>query len=286
MKAKITSIVFMLLSVFMLQRAEAQSSSTLVVFAASSLADVFGEIGIAFKTANPGVDVVFNFGSSSTLATQLKDGAPADVFASANTQQMDVARAAGRIMGDPATFAKNRLVLAVPIDNPAHVESLHDLARPGVKLVVAGPNVPVRVYTNTMLDKMAKLSEYGEDYRAAVVKNIVSEEDNVRQVTAKLALGEADAGIVYCSDVTPDLATKVIAIPIPDAINTIATYPIAVTSSSPALAKTFVDYVLSDEGQRILNKWGFIPVRTPASSDRPDTFNRCQPDAEPATIIF
>jgi molybdate transport system substrate-binding protein len=264
----------------------AQGNKTIVVFTASSLSDAFGEVATAFKAVHPGVDVVFNFGSSSTLATQLAEGAPADVFASANVRQMDIARTAGRITGEPQTFARNRLVLAVPIDNPAKIESLRDLAKPGVKLVVAGPNVPVREYTNTMLDKMAKQPDYGEAYRTAVVANIVSEEDNVRQIAAKIALGEADAGIIYCSDVTPDLASKVRSLLIPDDINTIATYPIAATNDSadPGLAQAFVEYLLSDKGQLILRKWGFIPVQDlPEGSD---TLNRCQPNAEPETVIF
>ncbi|MBZ0300711.1 MAG: molybdate ABC transporter substrate-binding protein, partial [Anaerolineae bacterium] len=226
----------------------AQSSQTLVVFAASSLTDAFEEIGTAFQAAQPGVKVLFSFGGSSALATQLAEGAPADVFASANTRQMQVAQEAGRISGSPLTFAKNRLVLIVPADNPANIQSLRDLANPGVRLVVAAPAVPVRDYTDVMLDRLAADPNYGEEYRQAVVANIVSEEDNVRQVAAKVALGEADAGTVYISDVTPDIADQVIAIPIPDDLNTIATYPIAVTDDSalPELAQTFVDFVRSE----------------------------------------
>ncbi len=174
------------------------------------------------------MDVVFNFAGSSTLSTQISEGAPADVFASANNTQMKVVLDAGLITTEPQTFAHNRLVLIVPADNPAGIESLDDLANPGVKLVVAAPAVPVRVYTDSMLDALAADPAYGEDYRSAVVANVVSEEDNVRQVSAKVALGEADAGIVYSSDVTPDIAEDVIVLPIPDEVNTLASYPIAV----------------------------------------------------------
>ncbi len=267
MKAKTPTVL--LLAVLVVSAlstpARARNSTTLTVFAASSLTDAFQEIATGFTSAHADVEVAFNFGASSTLATQLLEGAPADVFASANNKQMDVVREGKRIAGVPLTFAQNRLVLAVPADNPARIASLRDLARPGIKLVVAAPNVPVREYTNTMLDRLAKEPDYGEAYRAAVLKNIVSEEDNVRQVSLKVSLGEADAGIVYLSDITPDMAAKILTLPIPDAYNTLATYPITVTSASanPDLAQVFIDYVLSDAGQDILVKWGFIPVHTP-----------------------
>ncbi|MEO8607397.1 MAG: molybdate ABC transporter substrate-binding protein [Chloroflexota bacterium] len=244
----------------------AQDSQNLTVFAASSLTDAFNEIGAAFKADHPGVDITFNYGGSSTLATQLVDGgAPADIFASANAMQMQAAVDGNRIAGKPVTFVKNRLVLIVPADNPAGIQSLHDLANSGVKLVVAAKGVPVRGYTDAMLEKLAADPLYGEAYRTSVVGNIVSEEENVRQVAAKVSLGEADAGIVYRSDVTPDVNDKVQALPIPDSLNTLATYPIAVTndSANANLAKQFIDYVTSDAGQDTLVKWNFISVRIP-----------------------
>ncbi|MBK9748062.1 MAG: molybdate ABC transporter substrate-binding protein [Chloroflexi bacterium] len=243
----------------------AQEAQTLTVFAAASLTDAFEEIAPSFEADHPGVEVLFSFGGSSTLATQLAEGAPADVFASANNTQMTVARDAERIAGSPRTFVKNRLVLIVPADNPAGIATLRDLANEGVQLVIAAPDVPVRTYTDTMLQRLAADPAYGEAYRTAVLANVVSEEDNVRQVAAKVALGEADAGIVYISDVTPDISEQVIAIPIPDYLNTIATYPIAVTNdaANPELAQAFVDYVLSDAGQYILVNWNFISVRIP-----------------------
>ncbi|MCA0456446.1 MAG: molybdate ABC transporter substrate-binding protein [Chloroflexi bacterium] len=267
MKRRLLSLVLvvLLLSLSLAGITSAQDTQTLTVFAASSLTDAFTEIGDNFKTAHEGVDVVFNFGSSSTLATQLTEGAPADIFASANARQMTVASDAGRIGGKPQTFAKNRLILVVPADNPANIQSLHDLANEGVKLVVAAPGVPVRDYTDAMIEKLLADPNFGEDYKTAFYANVVSEEDNVRQVSAKVALGEADAGLVYKSDVTPDIADQVIAFPIPDAINTLATYPIAATdnTATPELAAEFIGYILSDEGQDILTKWGFISVRIP-----------------------
>ena len=250
------------------QAASAQDSKTLTVFAASSLTDAFGEIKKTFEAANPGVTITYNFAASNTLVTQLSQDAPADIFASANATQMTAAIAAKRIAGKPRTFAKNRLILIVPSDNPAKIATLKDLATPGIKLVIAARGVPVRDYTDSMLTKLVKIPAYGTDYQTAFTKNVVSEEVNVRQLSAKVALGEADAGFVYRSDVTPDISSKVTIIQIPDSVNTLATYPIAVTDNSPnaALAKKYIDYVLSADGQATLVKWNFLSYVIPAPS--------------------
>lgn len=236
---------------------------TLRVFAAASLTDVFQEIAEQFEAEHSGVKVELNFGGSSTLAAQILEGAPADVFASANVQQMEVVQESGDIAGEPSIFASNRLVVILPTDNPASIESLQDLAKEGVLLVVAAEGVPVREYTDVMLDQMAATDEYGAAYRQAVLNNIASEELNVRQVSAKVALGEADAGIVYASDVTPDIADDVIPIFVPDEFNTVATYPIGVIrhTEQRELAQDFVNFVLSDAGQDILTRWNFISLR-------------------------
>lgn len=225
-----------------------------IVFAASSLTNAFDEIAAAFEAGHPGVDVLASYGSSSDLATQLVEGAAADVFASANAKQMDVASQAGRITGEPVIFVTNRLAIIVPADNPAGIESFADLANPGVKLVLAAPGVPIRDYSDQSIALMGDA-----DFQAAVYANLVSEEPNVRQVATKISLGEADAGIVYTSDVTPDIADLVLQVAIPDAQNVLAIYPIAVVESAPAgsLAQQFVDFVISAEGQAILQKWGF-----------------------------
>lgn len=272
MKLRLAVLILLLVALISAIPIYAQSGQTLTVFAASSLTDAFEDVTTAFEAQHPGVDVLFNFTSSSDLATQLANGAPADVFASANTRQMQVAQEAGRIAGRPSTFAKNRLVLIVPADNPAGITGLRDLANEGVILVIAAPDVPARDYTNTLLDRLAADPSYGETYREQFMANVQSEEVNVRQVSAKVALGEADAGIVYASDVTPDIAEDVIAIPIPDVLNTIASYPIAVTNDAaePELAQAFIDLLLSDEGQNTLASWNFISIRIP---DLPDTIN-------------
>jgi molybdate transport system substrate-binding protein len=242
-------------------------SGTLTVFAAASLADAFEAIAADFEAAHPGTTIRFSFAGSSSLAAQLAEGAPADVFASASTAQMTAAREAGRIAGRPRTFARNRLIVAFPADNPAALTTLHDLAAPGLRLVVAAPGVPVRTYTDAMLEALAAAPAFGPAWRDAVVANIVSEEENVRQVAAKVALGEADAGIVYVSDVTPDLAEAVGTLSIPDAVNTLATYPIAITNDTAniRLARAFVRYVLAEAGQETLACWNFIPVRAGAA---------------------
>jgi molybdate transport system substrate-binding protein len=234
---------------------------TLNVFAAASLTDAFGEIGEQFTAEHPGVEVVFNFAGSNQLATQIGAGAPADVFASANNAQMNVAVATGRVVsGTQQSFARNRLVVVIPGDNLAGLASLPDLATPGVKIVLAAPEVPVGQYALDFLDKAAADGSLGADYKAAVLANVVSYEENVRGVLTKVALGEADAGIVYTSDVAASAGGEVQQIEIPAALNTLASYPIAVLSDSPnaALAQAFVDAVLAPSGQQVLTQYGFM----------------------------
>jgi molybdate transport system substrate-binding protein len=244
------------------QAGDVQQEVELTVFAASSLTDAFTEIGQVFEEQNAGVKVAFNFASSSDLALQLSEGAQADVFASANQKQMDKASDAGRIGEEIKLFVTNRLVVIVPADNPAGIQAPIDLAKEGIKLVLAAPDVPVRDYTEEALDKMGADPAYGDGFKAAVLANLVSEEANVRQVVTKVSLGEADAGIVYTSDVTPDVAETILGIEIPDEFNIIASYPVAVIKDAPnaATAKAFVDFIMSQEGQTILQKWGFGPA--------------------------
>ena len=246
------------------ERTAADSApATLTVFAAASLTDAFEEIGQKFAAGHGNPTVVFNFAGSNQLATQIGEGAPADVFASANRAQMQAAIDSGRIVsGTEQTFARNGLVVVTPADNPGGPATLQELARPGVKLVLAAKEVPVGQYTLDFLDKAAQDGSLGAGYKAAVLANVVSYEESVRSVLAKVALGEADAGIVYRSDAAAG-AEKVNRIEIPDALNTIATYPIAVVSDSPHgdLARQFVAYVLSAEGQQVLAKYGLLGAR-------------------------
>ena len=153
----------------------------------------------------------------------------------------------------------NRLTIIVPRDNPAHVSTLKDLARPGLKLVAAQVGVPVGQYTEQILTKASQDATYGTSFKTAVEANVVSREDDVRQVVAKIALGEGDAAVVYSTDVTPASAPKITAIPIADPLNVVATYPIAVvtTGANPKGGAAFVDFVRSPDGQKTLEKWGF-----------------------------
>lgn len=242
----------------------AANSSELTVYAATSLTAPFTELGQQFENAN-NAKVTFSFGGSQQLAQQIKQGAPADVFASANQRQMDVVIDAGRVArGAEQIFARNRLVVIYPKDNPAKLAQLPDLARAGVKLVLAANAVPVGEYTRSFLAKASRLPQYTTAYEENVVRNVVSYEENVKVVLTKVALGEADAGIVYSSDVTPRVTDSVGRIEIPDELNTVAAYPIAAVAdaANAGLARQFIDYVLSAEGQAVLLKYGFIVRET------------------------
>ncbi len=255
MANKLTVFVCFLVFVFpVVACAPAAGEQELVVFAAASLIDAFSEVATRFEETHPGLNVLLNLASSSELAIQLSEGAPADVFASANQAQMQAAAEAGRISGEPVLFATNRLTIIVPADNPAGLQTPADLAKPGLRLVLAAPGVPVREYTDQSIALLGDVV-----FQTAVYANLASEEPNVRQVVTKVSLGEADAGIVYASDVTPDISSLVLQIDIPDAQNVLATYPMAVVEGAPAgeQAKDFMDFVLSPEGQAILQKWGF-----------------------------
>jgi molybdate transport system substrate-binding protein len=234
------------------------------VFAAASLKEAFEAIGKDFEAANPGVTVVYNFAGSQQLAQQIGQGAPADVFASPNRAQMDNVIRSGQIVsGAERIFVRNRLVVIYPRENPAELTTLQDLAKPNVKIVFADQAVPVGQYALDFLTKASQLPEFTTAYSATVLKNVVSYEENVRAVLGKVALGEADAGIVYTSDITGDSAQKVGRIDIPDNLNVIAVYPIGPISGSPQtdLAVRYIDYVLSTEGQQILADYGFIPAK-------------------------
>ena len=221
-------------------------SGEVTVFAASSLTDAFPQVGAEMTKANPNARLTFNFGSSSTLATQITNGAPADVFASADEANMQKIVDAELTDGTPKAFASNRLQIAVAAGNPKKIAGLADLARSDVVLVLAAPTVPAGKYA---LDALAK---------AGVTARPASQEVDVRAVLNKVSLGEADAGVVYVTDVK-SAAGRVTGVEIPPQDQVVARYPAAAVkgSKNATLANRFIDYLVSPNGQGILAEFGF-----------------------------
>lgn len=217
---------------------------TLTVLAAASLTDPFNELAAQFSAEHPGVRIRYDFEGSSTLVQQIEQGRPADVFASADTVNMD--KVAGEVSGKPVVFATNRLTVAVPPGNPAHVRTFADLAAPGRTVVVCAPPVPCGSAT----EKVESLT--------GVRLHPVSEENDVKSVLQKVSAGEADAGLVYVTDVR-SAGSKVQSVDFPEAQQAINTYPIAALREAPEpdLAAQFVAFVHGPVGQQILAKYGF-----------------------------
>lgn len=224
----------------------AASGGTVVVFAAASLRSTFTKLGADFEATHPGTTVTFSFAGSSDLVTQIQGGAPADVFASADTATMDKLTADSLVAGPPVNFATNALTIAVPPDNPAKITGLTDLTRAGVQVVVCAPQVPCGAATEKV------------ERAAGVTLTPVSEESSVTDVLNKVATGEADAGLVYVTDVSGS-GGKVVAVDIPEASEAVTTYPIAPLAGSQhaELARDFVELVTSAEGQQVLADAGF-----------------------------
>ncbi len=256
-----TGAMVLLLASIPLQSQAHNPKGQITVYAAASLRDAFTQIGKDFESANPSTKITFNFAGSQQLAEQIGFGAPADVFASANTRLMDAVVKTTRILsGTQQTFVRNKLIVIVPSANLGNIRRLQDLSRKGVKLVLAAKAVPVGTYSLDFLNKAATKKEFGATYSQTVLANVVSYEEDVRTVFSKVSLGEADAAIVYSSDVVADKRNTVRTIVIPDDLNTVAVYPIAPLrdSANSPLAKKFMNYVLSAPGQMVLKKYGFI----------------------------
>ncbi len=240
-----------------------QKTVTLKIFAAASLTEALSQIGKNFEDQHTGVSLAFNFAGSQQLAQQIDQGAPADVFASADLEKMQSAVQSGRVNEQQVrVFAHNRLVAIVPSSDPADIQILQDLAKPGLKIILAAKEVPAGQYALTFLDKASQDPAFGAGYKAQVLKNVVSYEENVRAVLSKVALGEADAGIVYSTDASGANQEGIHSISIPDALNVVADYAIAPLSDSQqfSLASALVDYILSPAGQKILDQYGFLPA--------------------------
>lgn len=247
--------VLMVAGLFASCESTEDGSATVTVFAAASLTDAFTEIGAAFEDANPGSTVRFNFAASSALATQINEGAPADVFASADNNQMSVVLDAGNA-AEPQLFVRNVLVVVTPADS--ELERFEELAIEGLRLVLAGPDVPVGRYSRQILENASGVGGIAPDFGERVLANLRSDEANVRAVLSKVQLGEADAGIVYQTDARV-AADDVRVIEIPELYNVIADYHIAVVNGAEESgpASGFIAFVLSPDGQAILREYGF-----------------------------
>jgi molybdate transport system substrate-binding protein len=227
----------------------AGSSGDVTVFAAASLTAAFTEIGDAFTAANPDADVTFNFAASSELVTQINEGgAPADVFASADQSNMTKLTDAGNNGSDPAVFATNLLEIIVGPGNPKGITGIADLGNDDLITVVCAPEVPCGKYAQQIFDA------------AGVTVTPDSLEQNVKAVVTKVTAGEADAGMVYNTDVTA-AGDQAEGVEIPDDINVLAEYPIATIKDAPnpEAAQAFIDFVLSEQGQKLLDSYGFLP---------------------------
>ncbi|WP_460632892.1 molybdate ABC transporter substrate-binding protein [Leifsonia lichenia] len=221
-------------------------TGTVTVFAAASLTATFTDLGKAFEAEHPGATVTFSFAGSSDLVSQLTEGAPADVFASADEANMAKLTTAKLADGQPSDFATNVLAIAVPPGNPAKITAFADLAKPGVKTVVCAPQVPCGAAT-------AKV-----EASSGVTLTPVSQESSVTDVLGKVEAGEADAGIVYVTDVK-GAGSKVDSVPFPEAASTVNTYPIVALKAAPnpAGAAAFVDFVTGEKGRAVLKAAGF-----------------------------
>jgi molybdate transport system substrate-binding protein len=230
----------------------------LTIFGAASLRDALTAATVAYTTA-AGVRFTLSFDSSATLRTQIEGGAPADVFASADTTIPGALADAGLTRGGVTIFAKNRLVIAVPRDNAAAIQSPADLAGAGVRIVAAGESVPISGYAAAAIANLAALPGYPPGFAASVAANTVSREDNVRAALAKVELGEADAAIVYATDIRA--STAAMSVELPPEANVMVTYGAVVikATSRPGPAAAFVAWLASPDGNAILGRFGFLP---------------------------
>jgi molybdate transport system substrate-binding protein len=232
--------------------------ASLTVYAAASLKAVMAAIEASYEPAHPGTGLMVSTDSSSALEAKIEQGAPADVFLAADSTNPQKLADKGLASGDVVTFARNRLTLIVPVDNPAGIASPADLAKPGVKVIAAEDTVPITHYANELVQNLARETGYPTGFAEAYAVNVVSREDNVAAVVSKVELGEGDAGIAYVTDAKT--STKVRAIPVPDNANVSATYGgvVVKTTTDAAAATAFVTWLTGAEGQAIFASFGFI----------------------------
>lgn len=235
-------------------------ATELTVFAAASLRRAVEAAGSAYETARPGTTIALATDSSAALATQIEQGAPADVFLSADLETADRLVAGGHAAGQPVVFAANGLAVIVPSGNPSGLDSPADLARPGLTIIAAAPDVPISRYAARLLESLAREPGYPADLAAAYEANVATREDNVAAVVTKIELGEGDAAIVYRTDAAA--STSVEAIPVPEAANIRVDYAGLVVDPSrhPVEAAAFLEWLAGPDGQRILAGFEFGPV--------------------------
>lgn len=232
----------------------------LVVYGAASLKGVLAEVETTYEAAHPGLAVTVSTDNSAALATQIEQGAPADVFLSADTTNPARLVDAGLAAGRPVPFARNELAVIIPADNPAGLAAVEDLGRPGVKIIAAGEDVPITGYATRLVANLAGEPGSPAGFGAAYEANVVSREDNVKAVVAKIELGEGDAAIVYATDA--QASDRVTTLEIPPGANVAATYDGLVVASSahPAEAAAFLRWFAGPGGAAILARAGFLPV--------------------------
>jgi molybdate transport system substrate-binding protein len=240
----------------------AAENAPLTIYGAASLKGALDKLKTAWETAHPGSRLTISTDSSSALETQIEQGAPADVFLSADTVNPRKLTDKGLTDGSAEDFAGNLLTVIIPTANPAGITSPKDLAKSGVKVIAAGDDVPITKYAKLLVQDLSKEAGYPANFGAAYTANVASKEDNVKAVVTKVALGEGDAGIVYVTDARAEPKVTTVAVP-PDA-NVPATYAGVVNKASahPATAHEFLDWVAGPEGQAILASFGFLPPTT------------------------
>jgi molybdate transport system substrate-binding protein len=231
----------------------------LTIFAAASLAGVLADVKEAYSASHPGTTLAISTDSSAALATQIEQGAPADLFLSADMKTPAKLVRDGFSAGEPVTFARNKLTIVAPADNPAGVSSPADLAKPGLKVIAAGEEVPITKYARQLVANLAKEPGYPADFETAYTSNVVSQEDNVKAVIGKIEIGEGDAAIVYATDVAA--SKDVTTIPVPDDANVTAKYAGIVVRASPDQepARLFLAWLTGSDGQAVLSRFGFLP---------------------------
>ncbi|WP_225353814.1 molybdate ABC transporter substrate-binding protein [Methanolacinia petrolearia] len=236
---------------------------TLTVFTAASLTGAFTDIADYYNAQSNGITVENVFDGSQALRTQIEQGAEPDVFVSANTKHMNALVDEGYMDNDTVQlFLENSMAVIVPVDNPANITTLADLANDGVKIVIGTADVPFGSYTRQVLEKMNASDEYGPEYVDAVYANVVSEETAVSTVVPKLTLGEADAAFVYKSDILQEYKDQLITMEIPEEFNVVAKYPLGILAGSENkdAAQDFIEFVRGTEGSAILEDYGFDPI--------------------------